>query len=199
MAISVGSRVVFSSTNPTSGAKMWKATQLQRPLETVSCTRAHLCLLGDDRGDVRTSTDPTAGARSWTFAHLFGKPGYVEDLHAAACGSEHWCLIGAIWGEGESLILATKPTGTTSAPDVWQDTVANSTAGFISGSCVGSFCAYTASDGSVYYYPTRSFRTLTKTKVFRAVHGPEQGSISCVSRNWCAMGTDSGDFYIGRR
>lgn len=201
VAISTGSKKVFSSADPGGGGARWHTINLGRPLQTLACTAPKLCVLGDDRGNVRTSTNPTGGARGWTFAHIFGKPGFVEDLHAAACGSEHWCMISAISGGADVLIQATRPTVTSPATrGAWQDQVGVSLDGFISGSCVGKFCAYASTDG-VVYFPTGSFRTLTQTRVYRPGHrGPNQGTIDCVSARWCALATlQTGDVYIGTR
>ena len=200
VTIAAGAKSVFSASDPTGGADKWTETQLGDGLETVACTPPRLCVLGDDRGDVRTSTDPGKGARSWTFAHIFGKPGYTEDLHGAVCGSPHWCLVSAISFTEDVLLLATKPTVTTPRTHgAWQNQVAFSSAGFNSGSCVGTFCAYTGTNDGAVYYPTGSFRTLTHTPVFRPQGGRNQGVISCASRHWCLIGTTGGDVYVGRR
>lgn len=199
VAISTGSRMVFSTSDPGGGVDMWKSVKFRRTLQTVACSGPDLCVLGDDRGDVRTSTDPTRGAKAWSFAHIFGKPGFVEDLHTATCGSERYCLITAIGLTGtDYLILATKPTVTTPRTrGAWQDNVAVSTAGFVSGSCAGTFCAYGEANGTVDY-PSRSFRTLTRTRVYRSPSGSNAPIVSCASKNWCALGTSrSGDVYIG--
>lgn len=198
VAISTGSRSVFSSTDPTGGVGAWKSAKLKRPAETLACTHPHLCVLGDDHGDVRTSENPTGGAGTWTFAHIFGKPGYTEDLTAAACGSATWCMIEALYGGGDTLIQASRPTGTTPrTPGVWQAQVAGGRMFFESGACVGRFCAYSADNGYVYY-PTGSYRTLTKSRVSRPGR-LNTGSVSCASRDWCGLGTFAGNFYIGQR
>jgi hypothetical protein len=195
IAISSGSRTILTTVDPSGDATNWRPQQLAHPLETVTCTRPELCVLGDDHGDVRTSTNPSGGR--WTSAHIFGKPGAVDAMGAAACGSTHHCLIAALFGGGSVLILATKPTKTTPrTPGVWQDQVAIGS-GFTAGSCVGTFCAYVTDDGKVDY-PTDSFRGLTHSQVYHPSRGPGAGAISCVSRKWCALGTDDGNIYIGR-
>jgi len=200
VAIAQGAHAVFSTGNPAGGPDKWGSDQLGHGLETVACTAPHLCLLGDDHGDVRTSTNPTGGARTWSFAHIFGRPGAVEDLDALACASGRYCIVAAIAYTIGVLVLATDPTGTKSmTPGAWQDQVASDPNGlFLSGSCVGGgFCAYAAEGGTVYF-PTRSFRTLTHTRVDRP---PRQNlgseSISCTSRHWCALGSGDGNLYIG--
>lgn len=200
VAIAAGAKDAFSASDPTGGASRWAKTQLSHPLETVACTAPRLCVMGDDHGDVRTSSDPTAGVHSWTFAHIFGKPGAVDVLHDAACGSPHWCVIAAISFGADVLVAATRPTVTTPrTPGAWQNIVGVSRAGVSSGSCAGRFCAYAGADGTVYY-PTGSFRTLTQTRVYRPRGMPDQGHISCASRSWCAMVTGrTGNLYIGRR
>lgn len=203
VAMSVGSRAVFSSENPAGGAGAWGQSQLKRPLQSVSCTPAHLCLLGDDRGDVVSSMDPSRGVRSWHSVHIVGIPGRAEDLTASACASASYCMMAAIF-EGFSiegdLLFASDPTGNPNlSPRAWRATVASAPNHlFVSGSCArGNFCAFLADDGTVYF-PKRSFRGVTHTRVD---HPPSDrqggGSISCVSRHWCALGTLDGNVYIG--
>lgn len=199
VGIAVGDRTIVTSTDPGGGDQTWHATNLRRPLQTVACTAPHLCILGDDRGDVVSSTNPAGGRRAWRSVHVFGRPGFTEDLGAAACSSPHYCVIGAIVGGPGVLLFASNPTGNINrSRGAWRATVAFSrNQVFESSACApGGFCVSTTPNGIVWF-PTRSFRTLTTTKVDHPLSRFGTESPSCVSRHWCGLATGDGDFYLG--
>ncbi len=200
VAIAVGSRTIVATSDPGGGGQKWQPARLRRPVSTVACTSPHLCILGDDRGDVVSSTKPAGGAKAWRSVHVFGRPGATEELGAAACSSTTYCVMGAIgFGQGY-LLLASDPTGNIDkSPGAWRDTVAQTrNQVFESSACAPKgFCVSTTSDGTVYF-PTRSFRTVTTTRVD---HPPSERvgleSPSCVSKHWCALASGDGNFYLG--
>jgi len=188
MAASPGSRTIAVTTNPGGSQGSWKTIGMPKAVRSISCTAPQLCLAGTGIGDMLSSTDPTRGARTWHVKHIIGRPGALEFLSAVGCASAHYCVVAGEAGFERILFASRKPTRGARA---WGSAVGfDRRSLFISGSCVPTrFCAFAASDGSVYFTSAR-IRTSVDSR-----HGQEH--ISCASSHFCGLAGDDGRVYIG--
>ncbi|MFL5832983.1 MAG: WD40/YVTN/BNR-like repeat-containing protein [Solirubrobacterales bacterium] len=107
---------VFTSTDPTGGAKDWRVSDLNEGpgaahLTAVSCPSVSLCVAvsggyGGSAGRIFSTTEPISG--KWQRVQLASSP----DLRGVSCASERLCV--AVGNEGR-LFAASNPTGGASA------------------------------------------------------------------------------------
>jgi hypothetical protein len=139
---------VFTSTDPTGGAKAWVVSDLNEGpgashLTGVSCPSPSLCVAvsggyGEAAGRVFTSTDPAKG--EWRTTQLAGFP----DLRGVSCATPSLCV--AVGEEGR-LFVSGDPTGGASA---WRAADSPTPRGLFAVSCVGStLCAAGDAGGNI--------------------------------------------------
>ena len=160
---------------------------LPESVRSITCTAPRLCLAGTGTGDMLSSTNPTMRARAWHRHHIIGRPGAPEFLSAVACASARYCVVAGLTGLEGILFASSNPTRGARA---WRRQVGFAPSEFTGGSCVAMrFCAFVASDGSVYFTSDRN-RT-------RVGSGHGQKHISCASSRFCGLAGN--DVYIGSR
>jgi hypothetical protein len=139
---------VFTSTNPTGGAKAWSVGDLNEGpgashLIAVSCPSPSLCVAvsggyGGSAGRVFTSTDPASGI--WQTTQLGGSP----DLGGVSCATPSLCV--AVAKEGR-IFVSTDPTGGASA---WRVAGSPTPRDLFAVSCVAaSLCAAGDAGGNI--------------------------------------------------
>lgn len=188
MAATPESRIVAITTNPAGGQGSWKTVRLPKAVRSIWCTAPRLCLAGTGTGDMLSSNNPAGGARAWHAKHIIGRPGAPELLSAVACASARYCVVAGLNGPVGILFASSNPTAGTRA---WGKAVGFDPGGmFIGGSCVPRrFCAFTASDGSVYFTSYGSRARVGSRLAFE--------HISCASSHFCGLAGRDGRIYIG--
>jgi hypothetical protein len=188
---------VISSTNPTGGAKAWRAAVLHDVPDAVYCVAPRLCLLGTKSGYVLTSSHPTDGARAWRAVQIESSTGRAGrgaeiDISPVACASSRYCIAGGI----DSLWHTSNPTGTGafSWPPVNSPLAADPSLVFGTGSCLpDGFCALPGSDGRVFWSPRHGAQWTS------APVGGATAAVSCVSSHFCvAVGSVGSPISHGR-
>ena len=203
---------VLSTTNPTGGARAWKASSVRDVPDAVSCLAPKLCLLGTRDGDVLTSTNPTAG--HWATTHVFGHPGYQLTVGAVACASPRYCLAG--YDDGPSfpgLLRTTNPRNTKMYS--WDQVYGENTPGVViaDGSCAPTrFCAFialtaipiTANVNATMIFTSVGPSSRNDWRTTR-IRGSQLSEVACPSQRLCvavgsaATTTAPARIVVGRR
>jgi hypothetical protein len=139
---------VFTSTDPTGGAKDWSVSDLNEGpgaahLTAVSCPSVSLCVAvsggyGGSAGRIFTSTEPISG--KWQRVQLANFP----DLRGVSCATPSLCV--AVGNEGR-IFVSGNPTGGVSA---WRPTGSPTPRDLFAVSCVAAIlCAAGDAGGNV--------------------------------------------------
>jgi hypothetical protein len=136
---------VFTSTDPTGGAKSWSVSDVNTPgngthLTAVSCPSTSLCVAvsggnGAAAGRVLTSSDPASG--SWQVAQLPGAP----DLRGVSCATPALCVAVA---KGGRIFVSSDPAGGAGA---WRERPSPSSRNLQAVSCVASLLCVAGDEG----------------------------------------------------